>query len=104
MPRHLLPHCEAFCLFFETRLESEAETGIGGRVLRVIISQLDCNCSSMGKSLGGPFTPKLLAGEGQGIWHGGYLTPGRQWQAAVGTEKLGVRGKALLLHIRPLCT
>lgn len=59
-------------------------------MLRVITSQLDWNWGSIEKSLGGPFTPKLLVGEGQGVWHGGYLIPGGQCQAAVGTENMGV--------------
>ena len=73
MPRLLLPLLWGL-LPSPSRQALSRRQGQGekeGRVLRVITFSLFSGISPSGKSLGGPFTPKLLAEGGQGAGTGG---------------------------------
>lgn len=100
-----------FAFSLKTTLDSEAEIGIEGRVLRVMTlsplsgtSPSSCNWAWYREVTGSSFHPKVSSGRRSRSWYGGHLTSGVQWQVAEGTEKLGVRGKVLLLHTPPLYT
>lgn len=85
----------------KTSLKSEAKTGrersAEGHYLQPVFWDL-----TIKEVTGRSFHPKAASRRRSRSWHRRHRTPGGQWQAAMGTEKLAVRGKVLLLSTPPL--